>query len=420
MDDRCLAINLERAKMSRISTAVRFPGAQGAQLAARLDLPGGQAPRAYVLFAHCFTCSKDTRATSLIAEALADAGLATLRFDFTGLGGSEGEFANTDFSSNVADLVAAARWLEAEHRAPSLLVGHSFGGAAVLAAAAQIPSATAVVTINAPSDPAHLRHLFAGHEDEIRTNGAAQVDLAGRPFTIRREFLDDISAQNIKDAVAGLRRALLVMHAPADDTVSVDHASAIFLAARHPKSFVSLDTADHLLTRREDASYAAMVLAAWASRYLPAAPPAEPRGPRDTVFVTETRQGKFQQQVSVGPHRLIVDEPIDAGGMDSGPTPYDLVAAGLGACTAMTLRLYASAKGIPLERVAVALQHKKIHATDCTECVTKEGKIDRIERVITVEGDLDDATRAKLLEIADKCPVHRTLHSETQITTRLA
>ncbi len=245
-----------------------------------------------MLFAHCFTCSKDTKASLLIAEALADAGLATLRFDFTGLGGSEGEFANTDFSSNVADLVAAARWLEAEHRAPSLLVGHSFGGAAVLAAAAQIPSATAVATINAPSDPAHLRHLFAEHEDAIMTSGAAQVDLAGRPFTIRREFLEDIGAQNIKDAVAGLRRALLVMHAPADATVSVDHASAIFLAAKHPKSFVSLDTADHLLTRREDARYAAMVLAAWASRYLPAGTPvdAEPQSPRDTVFVSETRR----------------------------------------------------------------------------------------------------------------------------------
>ena len=338
-------------------------------------------------------------------SALADAGLATLRFDFTGLGGSEGEFANTDFSSNVADLVAAARWLESEHRAPSLLVGHSFGGAAVLAAAAQMPSVTAVVTINAPSDPAHSEKLFAGHEEEIRDKGVAQVELAGRQFTVRREFLDDIAAQNITKAVAGLKRALLVMHAPADEIVSIDHASAIFLAAKHPKSFISLDTADHLLTRREDAHYAATVLAAWASRYLPAAPAtaAEPAGPRDTVFVTETRKGKFQQQIAVGPHRLIVDEPVDVGGMDSGPTPYDLVVAGLGACTAMTIRLYAEAKRIPLERVAVALMHEKTYATDCAECETKEGKIDRIERVVTLEGDLDDAMRTKLLEIENKC-----------------
>jgi putative redox protein len=406
--------------MSRTSSAVQFPGASGAQLAARLDMPGAQAPRGYVLFAHCFTCSKDTKATSSIAQALADAGLATLRFDFTGLGGSEGEFANTDFTSNVADLVAAARWLEATHRAPSLLVGHSFGGTAVLAAAAQIPSALAVATINAPSDPAHLGHLFVGHADEIRSKGAALVDLAGRSFTIRREFLDDIAMQKVTDAVSGLKRALLVMHGPADTVVSIDHASAIFLAAKHPKSFVSLDTADHLLTRREDAHYAATVLAAWASRYLPMTPQADDAdGPRDTVIVTETRQGKFQEKIAIGPHRLIADEPESVGGMDSGPTPYDFVLAGLGACTAMTLRLYADSKGIPLTRVSVDLMHAKTYATDCAQCETKEGKIDRIERVIRLEGDLDDATKAKLLEIANKCPVHRTLHSETWVPTRL-
>lgn len=408
--------------MGRTSTPVQFAGASGALLAARLDLPTGQPPRAYVLFAHCFTCSKDTRATTLIAQALADAGLATLRFDFTGLGGSEGEFANTDFSSNVADLVAAARWLEATHKAPALLVGHSLGGAAVLAAAASIPSATAVATINAPSDPAHLGKLFVAQEAQIRATGTAEVDLAGRTFTIRREFLDDIAAQKITEAVAGLGRALLVMHGPADTQVSIDHASALFLAARHPKSFVSLDRADHLLTRREDAHYAAGVLAAWASRYLPALPADEgdaPR-PRDTVFVTETRAGKFQQRIAVGPHRLLADEPVAAGGEDSGPSPYDLLVAGLGACTAMTLRLYADAKGIPLERVAVALTHAKVHATDCAECAEKDGRIDRIERVLTLEGDLDDATRAKLLEIANKCPVHRSLLGQMWIPTRLA
>ena len=407
--------------MSRISTAVSFPGAHGAQLAARLDMPTGREPSAYVLFAHCFTCSKDTKATSLIAEALAEEGLATLRFDFTGLGGSEGEFANTNFSSNVADLVAAARWLEREYAAPALLVGHSLGGSAVLAAAAQIPSARAVATINAPSDPAHLGKLFAGREEEIRSQGSAEVDLAGRRFTIRREFLDDIAMQKIAQAVAGLRRALLVMHAPADSIVSVDHASAIFLAAKHPKSFVSLDTADHLLTRREDARYAATVLAAWATRYLPVtAMPIEAVASRDTVMVRETRLGKFQQRITIGPHTLVADEPVDAGGMDSGPTPYDLVLAGLGACTAMTVRLYADAKGLPLNSVAVDLMHAKVHASDCVECDTKDGKIDRIERVVHLDGDLDAAARAKLLDIANKCPVHRTLHSETWVPTRLA
>ena len=404
--------------MSRISTPVTFPGASGAQLAARLDFPGAQSPRAFVLFAHCFTCSKDTKATSSIAEALADEGLATLRFDFTGLGGSEGEFANTSFTSNVDDLVAAARWLETEHRAPALLVGHSLGGAAVLAAAARIPSARAVATLNAPSDPAHLGKLFAGREEEIRTKGSAEIDLAGRRFTIRREFLEDIAMQKVVHAVSELKRALLVMHAPGDTIVSVDHASAIFLAAKHPKSFVSLDTADHLLTRREDARYAASVLAAWARRYLPES--AEASGPRDTVIVEETKRGKFQQRIAIGPHRLTADEPVDVGGMDSGPTPYDLLLAGLGACTAMTLRLYADAKKLPLDRVRVELMHAKTYAADCAECETKDGKIDRIERVITLEGPLDQAAKEKLLEIADKCPVHRTLHGEMWIPTRLA
>lgn len=408
--------------MSRISTPVTFPGASGQALAARLDVPSAQSPRAYVLFAHCFTCSKDTRATTLISEALADAGLATLRFDFTGLGGSEGEFANTDFSSNVDDLVAAARWLAGTGRAPSLLIGHSFGGAAVLEAAAAIPSATAVATIAAPSDPAHIGKLFTAHEAEIRARGEATVELAGRAFTIRRELLDDIASRKITASVAGLRRALLVLHSPADAVVSIDHASAIFQAAKHPKSFVSLDDADHLLTRREDAAYAAHVIAAWAQRYLPAATPeaVAADSPRDTVLVGETGQGKFQQQVRIGPHRLLADEPVAVGGMDSGPTPYDLLLAGLGACTAMTLRLYADAKGIPLARVAVALTHAKTYATDCANCATKEGKIDRIERVLTLEGDLDAQTRAKLLAIADKCPVHRTLASETWVETRLA
>lgn len=408
--------------MSRISTPVTFPGASGHLLAARLDEPSAQAPRAHALFAHCFTCSKDTRATTYISEALADAGIATLRFDFTGLGGSEGEFANTDFSSNVADLVAAARWLTDSGRAPSLLVGHSFGGTAVLAAAAAMPSVTAVATINAPSDPAHLGKTFAPQAQEIRERGEARVDLGGRSFTIRRELLDDIATHRITQAVAGLRRALLVMHGPADAVVSVEHASALFQAAKHPKSFVSLDTADHLLGRREDARYAATVLAAWADRYLPAAPPAvaESAGPRDTVLVTETRKGKFQQSVAIGPHRLLADEPAAAGGMDSGPSPYDLLLAGLGACTAMTVRLYADAKGLPLARVAVALTHAKVHAADCADCETRDGRIDRIERVLTIEGDLSAGDRAKLLAIAEKCPVHRTLQSEPWVTTRLA
>ncbi|HEX7271051.1 MAG TPA: alpha/beta fold hydrolase [Casimicrobiaceae bacterium] len=408
--------------MGRISQAVSFPGAAGNALAARLDLPSGAPPRAYALFAHCFTCSKDTRAATFISGALADAGLAVLRFDFTGLGGSEGDFANTTFSSNVGDLVAAAAWLRREHSAPALLIGHSLGGAAVLAAAASVPEAVAVATIGAPADPAHVTHLFAGQRAEIDARGEAEVELAGRRFRIRREFLEDVAEQKLTTAIAALKRALIVFHSPVDATVGIDNAAAIFLAARHPRSFVSLDDADHLLSRSADGRYVGNVLAAWASRYLAAhaADERAPDGPRDIVFVRETGAGKLQQEITVGPHRLLADEPVASGGDDGGPSPYDLLTAALGACTAMTLRLYADRKQIPLERVRVNLRHDKIHAQDCSECETKEGRIDRIERLIELEGDLDDAQRARLLEIADRCPVHQTLHSEVLIPTRLA
>ena len=407
--------------MGRLSEAVSFPSAAGHALAARLDLPSGAAPLAYALFAHCFTCSKESKAATFISEALTEAGIGVLRFDFTGLGGSEGEFANTTFSSNVADLVAAAAWLERERAAPAILVGHSLGGAAVLGAAQKIASAVAVATINAPADPTHVTGLFGEAGAQIDARGEAQVNLAGRAFRIRREFLEDAAAQKLETAVAALRRALIVFHAPRDTTVGIEHAARIFLAAKHPKSFVSLDDADHLLTRRADARYVGAVLAAWASRYLPAQPQdaRTPEGPRDTVRVRETRTGKFQQEVTVGRHRLLVDEPLAAGGEDSGPSPYDMLCAALGACTAMTLRLYADAKKLPLERVGVDLRHEKIHASDCRDCETREGRIDRIERAIELEGSLDAAARTKLLEVANKCPVHRTLFGEVVIPTRL-
>jgi len=408
--------------MGRISQAVTFPGAAGHALAARLDLPSGVAPLAYILFAHCFTCSKDSRAAAFISEALTDAGFALLRFDFTGLGDSEGDFANTTFSSNTADLVAAAAWLRRERKAPAILVGHSLGGAAILAAAASVPEAVAIATINAPADPAHVVHLFADRREEIDAVGEAEVELAGRRFRIRREFLEDVAEQKLAAAIAALGRPLIVFHSPRDTIVGIDNASRIFLAAKHPKSFISLDDADHLLTRRADARYVGAVLAAWASRYLPTQPEVSPsvHAPRDTVLVVETREGKFQEEITIGPHRLLADEPTSAGGEDSGPSPYDLLTAALGACTAITIRMYADLKQLPLDRIRVKLRHDKIHAKDCSECETREGRIDRIERVIELEGPLDAAARAKLLEIANKCPVHRTLHSEVFIPTRLA
>jgi uncharacterized OsmC-like protein/alpha-beta hydrolase superfamily lysophospholipase len=401
------------------SERFEFANAKGHRLAALLDRPAGE-PRATALFAHCFTCGKDIQAARRIAEGLTALGIAVLRFDFTGLGASEGEFTNTTFSSNVADLVAAADALRREQRAPAILVGHSLGGAAVLAAAAAIAEARAVVTIAAPSDPAHVIGLFKDQVAAIGERGEVEVSLAGRPFRIRREFLTDIAEQKLTERVAGLRKALLIFHSPTDELVGIDNASRVFAAARHSKSFVSLAGADHLLSRRSDAAYVANVLGAWAERYLemPATQSAAAAEPTEAgVWVRETRAGRFQQEISVGSHRLIADEPREAGGLDSGPGPYDLLLAALGACTAMTLRLYAERKALPLDQVTVQLGHSRIHAADCEDCETKEGTIDRIARTITLAGALDDAQRARLLEIADKCPVHRTLTSEIDIRT---
>ena len=393
---------------------LEFANAKGEKLAALIDLPLG-IPNAFALFAHCFTCGKDNLAAKRISERLAICGIGVLRFDFTGLGTSEGKFADTRFSSNVDDLVAAADHLRKTYGTPAILIGHSLGGAAMLAAAHRIADARAIVTIAAPCDPAHVTGLFKEHVDKIRELGEVEVSLAGRPFRIKREFLDDIAEQRIRDCLANLRKALLVFHSPTDDIVGIENASHIFTAAKHPKSFVSLAGADHLLSKRDDAVYVANVITAWAERYIER--PAE-RGDQQievgTVLVRETGNGKFQQEVLSGPHRFLADEPVKVGGLDSGPGPYDLLLAGLGACTSMTLRLYAEHKKLPLERVSVRLMHNRIHAEDCLNCETKEGMVDRVDRNITMEGPLDAEQRKRLLEIADKCPVHRTLEFGNQ------
>jgi putative redox protein len=396
---------------------LEFANAKGEKLAALLDLPLGQ-PAAFALFAHCFTCGKDNLAAKRISERLAMCGIGVLRFDFTGLGMSEGQFADTHFSSNVDDLVAAADHLRTNRGAPAILIGHSLGGAAALAAAHRISDARAVVTIAAPSDPAHVTGLFKEQVDKIREQGEVEVSLAGRPFRIKREFLDDVAEQRIKDCLATLRKALLVFHSPTDDIVGIDNAWRIFTTAKHPKSFVSLAGADHLLSQKSDAVYVANVIAAWAERYLDhPVERSEVQIETGTVLVRETGNGKFQQEILSGPHRFLADEPVKVGGLDSGPGPYDLLLAGLGACTSMTLRLYADNKKLPLKRVSVRLTHNKIHAEDCLNCETREGMVDRIDRNITIEGPLDAGQRKRLLEIADKCPVHRTLESEIEIRT---
>jgi putative redox protein len=402
--------------MAVLSEKITFPGSTGEMLAARFDRPVGS-PRAVALFAHCFTCSKDTLAAGNIARALADAGVATLRFDFTGLGQSEGEFANTNFSSNVADLLAAAEHLRKHYLAPALLIGHSLGGAAVLAAADRMEEVKLVATIGAPADPAHVRRLFAEKAPEIEARGEAEVVLAGRRFRIRKSFLDDIETHASEAAIARLRKALIIFHSPIDAIVDVDNARRIYQAARHPKSFVALDGADHLLSRREDGEYVGSVLANWVLRYLGAIPDEWPQPAAGEVVVEEAGAGPYLNRVAAGRHRLYADEPGSVGGQDAGPAPYDLLAAALGTCTAMTVRMYANQKRWPLEKIRVSVRHAKIHAVDCAECETKEGKIDRFDRVIRFTGALDATQRSRLLEIADKCPVHRTLRSEVDIST---
>ena len=400
---------------------IDFPGHQGDTLAARLDLPNGRV-LATAIFAHCFTCSKDIPAARRIAERLTVMGIAVLRFDFTGLGHSEGEFANTTFSSNVEDLLAVSRYLEAQNMAPSLLIGHSLGGAAVLKAAGQMPSVKAVATIGAPYDPAHVAHNFGSAVDTIKSEGSAEVQLAGRPFTIKREFLDDIAATELKPAISNLKRALLVLHAPGDQTVGIENAAEIFMSAKHPKSFVTLDDADHLISRAKDAEYAADVISAWSARYLELQKPPAPIGaPEGIVRTTESDPEGFLQDVQAGPGvHVLADEPEAVGGSGLGMTPYQFLSAGLGACTSMTMRMYARRKKWPLTGISVDVTHDKIHATDCDHCETVDGKVDSFKRIIKLEGDLDEAQRARLLEIADKCPVHRSLEGEIIVETELS
>jgi uncharacterized OsmC-like protein/fermentation-respiration switch protein FrsA (DUF1100 family) len=388
--------------------SIEFEGAHGAPLSGRLERPVGGDPIGYALFAHCFTCSKDLRAAVEISRALARRGIATLRFDFTGIGESAGEFAETRYATNVEDLVAAAEFLAERWEAPRLLVGHSLGGAAVLSAASALPAVGAVATIGAPARPDNILRLI--DPDAAAPDGTVALVLNGRTFRVRSDFVDILEADRMDATIRDLRRPLLVLHAPLDEVVGIDNAARIFQAARHPRSFISLDDADHLLTSTRDSRYAAEVIAAWAGRYLEDAAPAEAAPERAEGFVaTTTGRDGYRTEVRARRHRWTMDEPVAVGGADLGPTPYELLAAALGACTGMTLRMYAERKGWPLEEVTVQLEHARIHAVDEQECDTREPRLDRMQRTVALAGELDDAQRARLLEIADRCPVHRTL-----------
>ena len=401
-----------------ISQIVSFPGSTGVELAGRLELPADGRPRACAVFAHCFTCGKDLRGAVELTRALTLEGFAVLRFDFTGLGESEGDFASTTFSSTVDDIVAAAEFLADEYNPPRLLIGHSLGGTAVIRAAERIRSAKAVVTIGAPYAAEHVTRHFSEQLEAIESEGNAEVSIAGRSFTVGRDFLADVEASRIEACLAGLGRPLLVMYAPGDRIVDIHNAARIYTAAKHPKSFISLDSADHLLSESADAVYAARTLAAWASRYLPPAedPTVEELVAREDVTVRTAAEG-FRSEIRSGRHGLVADEPVSVGGGDEGPSPYDLLLAGLGACTGMTLRMYADRKQWPLEEVTVHLRHSKVHAVDEAHPEKPDARIDRIDREVELAGPLDEAQRARLIEIAEKCPVHRTLERGVRVVT---
>ncbi|MCB1152185.1 alpha/beta fold hydrolase [bacterium] len=404
------------------SERFEFPGHEGQMLAARLDKPNGK-PVAYAVFAHCFTCSKDVAAAGRISRMLAEQGIAVLRFDFTGLGHSEGEFENTNFSSNKQDLIAAANYLRQNLQAPKLLIGHSLGGAAVLAAAKHIPEALIVATIGAPCEPAHVKHLLKTAQDDIDKNGVGDIELGGRTFKIQKQFLDDIHAHKMSEAIANLGKALVIFHSPQDTVVEIDNARHIYQTAKHPKSFISLDDADHMLSRKSDAIFVSQILAAWTAKYLPRMEDVRVDGADETghgeVRVTEVLGEKLANDIVAEGHHLRADEPEDKGGGNTGPAPYGLLLSSLGACTSMTLRLYADHKEWPLERVVVKLRHEKVHAADVPESSSDTGLVDRIEREIELQGPLDDEQRKRLLEIANKCPVHRTLHAEVFVESKL-
>ncbi|MEO9511485.1 MAG: bifunctional alpha/beta hydrolase/OsmC family protein [Flavobacteriaceae bacterium] len=399
---------------------VTFKNTEGQTLVGRIELPVDRHPHNFAIFAHCFTCNKNLLAVKNIGKALTSHGFGVLRFDFTGLGESEGDFADTNFSGNVDDLVAAASFLKEQYSAPSLLIGHSLGGAASIFAASEIESIKAIATVGAPSNPVHVKHLLKNSIDEIKATGKATINLSGRDFTIKKQFLDDLETKSLPEVARSLRKPILILHSPQDDTVGIKNAEEIYVAAQHPKSFVSLDGADHLLTKKEDSIYAGEVIAGWAKRYL------NIEGKIDSKLKTKHQvvasldgDDGFTTQMKAGNHTIVADEPTSFGGNDFGPSPYEFVSAGLSACTAMTIQMYAKRKKWPLVNVQVHTSYSKSHAEDCENCELDNAKIDTFLREIRITGNLDDTQKSRIMVIADKCPVHKTLHSETQVISRL-
>lgn len=402
------------------SSKIYFKNTKGEQLSGRLDLPADQDPHNFAIFAHCFTCTKDFSAVRNVSRALASEGYGVLRFDFTGLGDSDGDFSNTNFSSNVQDLVSAATYLEQTYKAPTLLVGHSLGGAATIFAGKEIPSIKAIATIGAPSNPVHVQKQLGSKLDTIKTDGEAQVTLAGRDFTFKKQFIEDLERSSCVQAASHLDKALLILHSPQDATVSIKNAEEIYHAAHHPKSFVTLDGSEHLLINKESAAYVGKIVAGWAGRYIPTPPQDQIKSTHQVVASLDEEDG-FSTQLKLGNHYLKADEPVRVGGNDYGPTPYELLASSLAACTAMTIQMYARRKGWEIQNVEVHTSYSKTYAQDCEDCEDGTGaKLDTFEREIKITSNLDDKQLKRLLQIADKCPVHKTLCTDTQVLTKLS
>jgi len=397
---------------------VAFLNRDNQELKGRLELPLNQKPHNFAVFAHCFTCNKNLSAVKNISRALTANGFGVLRFDFTGLGESDGDFENTNFSGNVDDLISAANFLTENFAAPTVIIGHSLGGAAAIFAASKLNSIKAVATIGAPSNPKHVQNLLRSNIDEIKANGKAVVDLGGREFTIKKQFLDDLDAQSLPEVAKNLSKALLIIHSPQDSTVEIKNAEEIYVAAKHPKSFVSIDGADHLLLKKEDSLYVGNLIANWTKRYL-SIPTAETLKTTHQVLASLDADDGFSTQMKVGSHYMIADEPTSFGGNNFGPSPYEYVSAGLSACTAMTIQMYAKRKNWHVENVEVHTSYGKTHAKDCNDCENTNAKIDVFNREIKLRGDLDDKQIKRLLQIADKCPVHKTLHATVQVITKL-
>jgi len=401
------------------SEKLNFKNSDGLQLSAKLDFPEGK-PLAYALFAHCFTCGKDLAAARNIIRALTAEGIAVMSFDFTGIGHSEGAFEETSFGSNIKDLEDASNYLESNYESPKIIIGHSLGGAAALFAGASLKNIEAVVTVAAPFDPYHVTHLMGGDIEKIKKEGKAEVNIGGRPFMVSKKFVEDLSSHDPEEVAKSLRKPLLIMHSPQDTTVGIENAAKIYKAAHHPKSYISLDGANHLLSNRKDSRYVGSLIAAWVQKYLETPTNSKQDELKTSAQVAvETKQESYTSRIKAGKHKLIADEPTDVGGNDLGPSPYDLLSAALGACTSMTLQMYAKRKKWDLESALVHVNHQKTHFEDCEDCEEKGTKIDLFERQIELKGNLDQSQKERLLEIANKCPVHKTLHADVKVNSSL-